>query len=220
MTTTTHLDRITVGNGALTEYEAFADLVGALDDEQWRAPTRCDGFQVRDVAGHVIGLAEDVAKGVPGSRTAEEEAATVRDDTPAQAAARLRAAVGSLRDLLAVLDDDAWNGPSPIPELTLGDGVLTLWYDTYVHADDVRDAIGAPSARGAGLGASVAYLARELTARGWGPATLTLDDLPAQPVGAGGPAVAGDPLEFVLVSTGRRDPGTLGLDGTVNIYAA
>ena len=59
------------------------------------APTRCDGFEVRDVAGHVIGLAEDVAKGVPGSRTAEEEAATVRDDTPARAADRLRAAVGS-----------------------------------------------------------------------------------------------------------------------------
>ena len=118
---------------------------------------------MRDVAGHVIGLAEDVAKGVPGSRTAEEEAATVRDDTPAQAADRLRAAVGSFRDLLAVLDDDAWNGPSPIAELSLGDGVLTLWYDTYVHADDIRDAIGAPSDRGAGLGASVAYLARELT---------------------------------------------------------
>ena len=159
MTTTSQFDRITVGNGALAEYEAFADLVAALDDAQWHAPTRCDGFEVRDVAGHVIGLAEDVAKGVPGSRTAEEEAATVRDDTPAQAGDRLRVAVGSLRDLLAVLDDDAWNGPSPIPELSLGDGVLTLWYDTYVHADDVRDAIGAPSDRGAGLGASIGYLA-------------------------------------------------------------
>ena len=220
MTTTSQLDRTTVGNGALAEYEAFADLVAALDDAQWHAPTRCDGFEVRDVAGHVIGLAEDVAKGVPGSRTAEEEAATVRDDTPAQAGDRLRAAVCSLRDLLAVLDDDAWNGPSPIAELSLGDGVLTLWYDTYVHADDVRDAIGAPSDRGAGLSASIAYLARELTTRGWGPATLALDDVPTHTVGGGGPTVAGDPLEFVLVATGRRDPGALGLDGTVNIYAA
>ena len=169
MTGTAQLDRSTVGRGALAEYEAFADLVAALDDAQWHAPTRCEGFDVRDVAGHVIGLAEDVAKGVPGSRTAEEEAATVRDDTPAHAADRLRAAVGSLRDLLAVLDDDAWNGPSPIPELTLGDGVLTLWYDTYVHADDIRDGIGAPSDRGAGLRASVAYLARELTAARMGP---------------------------------------------------
>ena len=110
--------------------------------------------------------------------------------------------------------------PSPIPELSLGDGVLTLWYDTYVHADDVRDAIGAPSDRGAGLGASIGYLARELTTRGWGPATLALDDVPTQTVGGGGPTVAGDPLEFVLVATGRRDPGALGLDATVNIYAA
>jgi uncharacterized protein (TIGR03083 family) len=219
MTTSLDLDRTTVGNGALAEYEAFADLVAALDAEQWHAASRCDGFEVRDVAGHVIGLAEDVAKGVPGSRTAEEEAATVRDDSPADAAARLRAAVGSLRDLFAVLDDDAWNGPSPIPELTLGDGVLTLWYDTYVHADDIRDAIGEPSDRGAGLDASVVYLARELSSRGWGPATLALEGVPTHTVGAGGRAVAGDPLEFVLVATGRLDPGALGLDQTVNIYA-
>jgi uncharacterized protein (TIGR03083 family) len=219
MTTSLDLDRTTVGNGALAEYEAFADLVAALDAEQWHAASRCDGFEVRDVAGHVIGLAEDVAKGVPGSRTAEEEAATVRDDSPADAAARLRAAVGSLRDLFAVLDDDAWNGPSPIPELTLGDGVLTLWYDTYVHADDIRDAIGEPSDRGAGLDASVVDLARELSSRGWGPATLALEGVPTHTVGAGGRAVAGDPLEFVLVATGRLDPGALGLDQTVNIYA-
>ena len=42
---------------------------------------------------------------------------------------------------------------------------------------------------------------------------------PPRPSARARPTVAGDPLEFVLVATGRRDPGTLGLDGTVNIYA-
>jgi uncharacterized protein (TIGR03083 family) len=218
MTSTTELDRGTVGAGAIAEYASFADLLESLSPDDWRAPTRCAGFEVRDVAGHVVGLAEDVAKGVPGSRTAEQEAATVRDDAPREAAARLRTAIDSLRALLAALDDAAWEGPSPVPELTLGHGVLTLWYDTYVHADDIRAAVGRPSARGAGLGASVAYLAEELERRGWGPATIAVDGVPPRPIGAGGPTITGDALEFVLVATGRADPASLGLDEHVNIY--
>jgi len=73
------LVRTDVARGVLDEYESFASLIESLDAKAWEAPTRCRGFQVRDVAGHVIGLAEDVAKGVPGSRNAEEEAASVRD---------------------------------------------------------------------------------------------------------------------------------------------
>ena len=139
------LVRTDVARGVLDEYESFAALVESLDAKAWATPTRCTGFEVRDVAGHVIGLAEDVVKGVPGSRNAEEEAASVRGDTPAQAAARLRAAIESLRPLLDALDDDMWNGPSGVPDLTFGRGVLTLWYDAFVHADDIRAALGRPS---------------------------------------------------------------------------
>jgi len=39
-------------------------------------------------------------------------------------------------------------------------------------------------------------------------------------VGAGkGRRITGDPLEFVLVATGRADPARIGLDPSVNIYA-
>ena len=65
------LERTDVARGVLTEYESFASLIESLDAKQWSAPTRCAGFEVRDVAGHVVGLAEDVAAGVPGSRNAE-----------------------------------------------------------------------------------------------------------------------------------------------------
>ena len=212
------LVRTDVARGVLDEYESFAALVESLDAKAWETPTRCTGFEVRDVAGHVIGLAEDVVKGVPGSRNAEEEAASVRGDTPAQAAARLRAVIESLRPLLDALDDDMWNGPSGVPDLTFGRGVLTLWYDTYVHADDVRAALGAASERGAGLAASVEYLAGELTAKGWGPATLALDGVARSDVGEGGREITGDPLQFVLVATGRADPATMGLAPGVSIY--
>ena len=217
MTITTHA-RTHIANGSLAEYDAFADLVEGLSEEQWNAAARCEGWQVRDVAGHVVGLAEDVAAGKPGSRNADEEAASVRHETPAGAAARLRAAVASFRALLDVIDDDAWAAPSGVPDLTLGDGVLTLWYDTYVHADDIRDAIGAPSERGAGLDATVYYHARELTARGWGPATLALDGTARYDIGDGGTEITGDALQFALVATGRADASTIGLDRGVNIY--
>jgi uncharacterized protein (TIGR03083 family) len=216
--TITTLSRTHIANGALAEYDAFADLVEGLTDKQWNAAARCDGWQVRDVAGHVVGLAEDTAAGVPGSRNADEEAASLRHETPVGAAARLRAAVMSVRALLDAIDDDAWAGPSGVPDLTLGDGVLTLWYDTYVHADDIRDAIGDASERGAGLDAAICYLAQQLTTRGWGPATLALHETGRYEIGDGGPEITGDALQFMLVATGRADASTMGLDPGVNIY--
>jgi uncharacterized protein (TIGR03083 family) len=212
------LERTDVARGALDEYEAFAALIEPLDAADWDAPTRCDGFLVRDVAGHVVGLAEDVAKGVPGSRNAEEEAASVRGDSPAEVAARLRTALDTIRPLLDALDDDMWNGPSGVPDLTFGRGVLTLWYDAFVHADDIRAALGRPSESGPGLAASVEYLAGELTTRDWGPATLALEGLPRHDVSGGGGEITGDPMQFVLVATGRAEPSTMGLETGVSIY--
>jgi uncharacterized protein (TIGR03083 family) len=219
MTTTTALPRIQVSQGLVKEYEAFAALVASLDESEWATPSRCAGFDVRDVAGHVIGLAEDTAAGKPGTRNAEEEAASVRGDAPAQAAARLTDALGPISALLDAADDAMWEAPVGVADLTLGQGVLLLWYDAYVHADDIRTAIGRPSERGDGLGASVAYLATELTTRGYGPATLALDGMPLDDVGSGGPEIEGDAHTFVLAATGRVDPATIGLDPSVNIYA-
>jgi uncharacterized protein (TIGR03083 family) len=216
---TTLLARTDIAQGLVDEYQAFASLVESLDATEWATPSRCEGFEVRDVAGHVIGLAEDVVKGVPGSRNAEEEAASVRGDTPAQAAARLRAAVEAVEPLLAALDDTMWNGPSGVPDLTFGAGVHLLWYDAFVHADDIRAAIGRPSETGPGLDASVEYLAGELETRGWGPATLALGGQARRDIGGGGREVNGEPMAFVLAATGRIDPATLDLDPDVNIYA-
>jgi uncharacterized protein (TIGR03083 family) len=217
---TTLLARTDIAQGLIDEYQAFAALVESLDTTEWTTPSRCEGFEVRDVAGHVIGLAEDVVKGVPGSRNAEEEAASVRGDTPAQAAARLRAVVEALEPLLAALDDTMWNGPSGVPDLTFGAGVHLLWYDAFVHADDIRAAIGRPSEIGPGLDASVEYLAGELESRGWGPATLALSGQARRDIGGGGREVSGEALAFVLAATGRIDPATLDLDPDVNIYAS
>jgi hypothetical protein len=143
-----------------------------------------------------------------------------RGRSPAELADELDADAKIAADLVAGFDDSTWNGPAPagIPG-TLGEGVEALWYDAYLHADDIRAAIGRSSERGPGLRASVSHVVDELERRGWGPATLALDGMPETNVGGGGGRrITGDALEFTLVATGRRDPSTLGLDASVNIY--
>jgi uncharacterized protein (TIGR03083 family) len=206
--------------GLLAEYEAFGALVRSLDDEQWEQPSRCSGWTVGDVARHAVGTATDVANGVAGSHTPDEEVAERKGRTPTEIADELETALVTLRNLASVIDENAWNGPSPVPDLTMRQGILVLIYDLYVHSDDITVAVGMPP-RGAGVGldASVEYLADQLQERGWGPATLALDGMEKTEIGGGGDPVTGDAKQFVLVATGREDPQKIGLDATVNIYA-
>lgn len=224
-----------IADGLVAEYGMFADLVETLSPAEWAAPSRCAGFDVRDVAGHVIGLAEDVAAGTPGSRNAEEEAASVRNDPPAEAARRLRTALDGITVLAPALTaDEVWNGPSGVPDLTMGEGVLLLWYDLFVHADDIRAAIGRPSVVDTpGMGAALVYLEQELTKRNWGPARVVFpeqhegfgaldirSDAGTDSTAPSGPVHRVQALPFILAATGRLDPTVIGLDPTVNIYAA
>jgi uncharacterized protein (TIGR03083 family) len=208
-----------IANNILVAYEAFAQMIESLDAKAWQAPTRCTGWSVCDVAGHVVGLATDSASGDPGGRTPDEHAAALRDRSPQDLATQLRASVAGLHAFLEALDETAWSGPSPVPDRTLTEAVAGLWFDTYLHDDDVRAALRIDHERGATLAFAVAVLAETLARRGWGPATLELDGTPPVDVGAGGPKVTGDPYQFVLVASGRADPATMGLDPTVNIYA-
>jgi hypothetical protein len=121
---------------------------------------------------------------------------------------------------MAAFDDEAWNGPAPAGvAATIGVGIEALFYDAYLHGDDIRAAIGRPSAAGPGLHAAVHHVAGILTDRGWKPATLALDGIGEVPISGGGAKINGAPLPFVLAATGRADPAPLGLAADVNIYA-
>ena len=220
--------------------QSFADLgvsdavARALAARGVTAPFEVQRSVVPDVlAGHDVlvqsptGSGKTLAFGVPLVDIVQAEdaraAALVLVPTrelAGQVADELRdlAAAGSAT--LAAIDDEAWKSPAPAGILpTLGDGVEALWYDAWLHADDIRAAAGLPAERSAGLRASVIHLAALLEAGGWGPATLALDGVEEVPVGSGsGRRVTGDPHQFVLVATGRADPATLGLDETANVY--
>lgn len=77
--------------GLRTEYRRFANLIAGLDRAVWTAPTRCTRWEVRDVSAHVVGQLVDTVSGKVGSRTADEQAAGLREGTPAELASLLRA---------------------------------------------------------------------------------------------------------------------------------
>jgi uncharacterized protein (TIGR03083 family) len=213
------LTRQQVVQGTVDEWELFAELIAGLDEAQWTAPTRCEGWEVRDVAAHVVGTVCDAVVGKVGHRSPEQEAAEGRHLAPREMAAELRRAAAKLGELLAALDDAAWAGPSPSPDFSMGEGVLALWQEAWLHADDIRAACGLPSVHGTGLPATAEFVAGRLAKREWGPARLALHGLAELSVGtANGRVVTADPHRFVMVATGRADAAELGLEPSVNIY--
>lgn len=206
------LPRTEVVRGLTDELARFRELVRSLDEGELRAPTRCAGWSVGDTAAHVAGTLADIIAGrLEGLGTPEVTQRAVderRGRTGDELADELEQVTKVGSDILGSFDDDAWNGPGPAGvNGTLGYGVESLWYDAYLHGDDIRAAIGKPSVYGPGLRASVSHVADTLAMQDWpGQVPVGLDSRPEEM------------FAFVLAGTGRADPATIGLDETVNIY--
>lgn len=211
-------DRGRTITGLLDEYRRFAELIGGLDVSDWTRETRCIGWQVRDVASHVVGQAADTVNGTIGSRTPDDQAAALRGESPFALAARLRAAVDSVARLATVFDDAVWSAPSPVPGLTLGQGVHALAHDAYLHGDDIRAALGLPFDAGPGLQASLDFVLGTLQRDHAAAADPAVARLLAVPSERFEHRTGMAPHDFLLAATGRCDPARLGLPGRVNIY--
>ena len=158
------------------------------------------------MARHVVGSMADVAAGrLDGlgtpevtKREVDERAGRSAEQLADECAEVRRAAAG----LLPVFDDAAWAAAAPGGyEGTLGDGVEALWYDTWLHGDDIRAATGRPSVQGDGMQSAVSHVRFELAKRGWE------GDVPEQGDAA---------FTFILAATGRASSGP---DGPIDIYA-
>jgi uncharacterized protein (TIGR03083 family) len=204
--------------GLLDEYRSFAELIGSLQGPDWSRETRCTGWQVRDVAGHVVGQAVDTVSGAIGTRTPDQQAAALRGESPTALAAQLRTATDSIARLAPVFDDTTWSAPSPVAGLTLGQGIHALHHDAYLHGDDIRAAVGLPFDAGPSLHASLDFVLGALQrddAAAAEPAVAQLLTLPADQFSEQTGIAVHD---FLLAATGRRDPATMRLPDIVNIY--
>jgi uncharacterized protein (TIGR03083 family) len=206
------LPRTEVVGGWTEEMGRFTELIRALDETELATPTRCEGWTVGDTAAHVAGTLADITGGrFEGLGTPEVTQRAVderRGNTAAQLADELDEVTKVGGDILGSFDDEAWSGPAPAGVTgTLGYGVEALWYDAYLHGEDIRTALGKPPTYGSGLRASVSHVVDTLEMQGWtGTVPVGLDSDPKEQ------------LAFVLAGTGRADPKTIGLDETVNIY--
>ena len=111
--------------------------------------------------------------------------------SPSELAAECRETRDSAGALLPAFDDAAWAGPAPGGyDGTLGEAIEALWYDAYVHADDIRHAVGMPTEPGPGLGAATSHVLALLEKLGWNGEI---------------PDGSGEAHQFVLAATGRAE---------------
>jgi len=209
----------------IAEYGAFAALLGTLSAEQWASPSRCADWRVADVAAHVVGQLSDVTAfrlddlGSPD--VTARQVAERRGSNPHELADELRSSAKTATDLVEGFDEVAYETEGPQANgQTLGFGLESLWFDTYLHSDDIRAALGHSTTSKTGLAPSVSHISAVLSQQEWTPATIRLTGLDEFLVSGGdsGLLISGDPMQFILVSTGRADPASMGLDPAVNIY--
>lgn len=114
------------------ERRALADLAESLTDEQWDAPSLCEGWRVRDVVGHVNAVAKISFPGliVGVVRNGLNADRYLADDGRRQGA-RPRA------ELIADLRANASSRALP-PTIKPDD----LFSDVLVHEQDIRRALG------------------------------------------------------------------------------
>lgn len=204
--------------GLSASWSAFGDLAATASPRNWDAPTRCEGWAVRDVAAHVTGQAIDIASGRVPPGSPAEQATAHRARTPLDMARTLADTVPPVLDLLGSASD-AWDDPQRLVSgRTIAGSSVALWHDTVVHLDDIRDALGQPPVPAHDLLACVAHLTHTLRRR----AVRFAFDLPGLGVirsGEHARPLACSVHDFVLVATGRQDPSTIGAPPTINVYA-
>ena len=131
----------------------------SLTDEQWRTPSRCDGWTAQDVIAHLVdvngfwnlsigsGLAGEPTRFLVGFDPKATPAALVeaaRSQTPAETHARLVESHRALKELVGGLDDAGWCTLAEAPPGHLPIRLLVhhgLW-DAWVHERDVLLPLG------------------------------------------------------------------------------
>ncbi|MGW0179716.1 maleylpyruvate isomerase family mycothiol-dependent enzyme [Nocardia sp. NPDC003345] len=168
------------------QFDALADLVADLPEQQWRTPSPLPGWTVFDVIGHVIGtesmlLGEKPPAGDP--RVPDVDVATlphVRNEIGkfneiwlqrlrplpgAQLFELFREVTARRRAALAGMDEAAWlaPGPSPVGEVPYARFMRVRLFDCWMHELDIADALAVEVAEGGTRGdAAFAEFAQSL----------------------------------------------------------
>ena len=228
-----------VGRACIRQRERLLATFAGLDDDAWRAPSRCEGWTVQDVASHLdtvdrfwafsiaAGLAGTPTKALVGFDPKATPAALVDaagSPPPSETLARLTESTTELIAAIGALQGDQWSATaeSPAGHVPIRLVVHHALWDCWVHERDVAVPLGLPLVEEpdevlpslryvAGLGPAFA-----VTLGAAGPATLVLE--------------TSDPEAWVVVEVTDRvdvhggpapaDPTLLVRDGAVPLLEA
>jgi len=164
-------DRGRNGMAALAEtWGSLAEVCRDLDTAQWLRPTACPGWSVQDQLSHLIGIERSLL-GEAGPDWDEPLGDHVRnafaqDNEPWIAARRSWSGQAVLDEFVAVTDlrlatleqltEEGWGhvGPTIVGEVAYADFMRTRVFDSWVHEQDVRQALGRPGGSG-GLASAI-----------------------------------------------------------------
>ena len=225
------LDRDAARRLATTEYDRFRLLLSDLDPPDWARPTDCPEWDVRAIAGHVLGMAEMVAsvrQFVAQNVGASRAGGGIDALTGLQVRGRARLTPPEVYERFAAVAPRAVRGRRRLSRLigrftlpedqVVGDRTerwtfgflfdVVLTRDTWMHRVDIARATGRePVLTADHDGVLVADVVAEWAQRHARPHRLRLSG-PAGgswSVGAGGPEMELDAVEFCRVLSGRGE---------------
>src|SRR6185437_404852 len=159
----TVLDKSDVLSGLFGTWDNLEELLGGLSEQQWRAPTPLPGWCVHDVVAHMIGT-ESSLQGIspPHADVDLSTLGHVRNDVGAANEAwvrhlssdpgvvllqRFRSITAERRERLIAMPVDDWNAPTPTPVgvESFGRFMRVRLFDCWMHEQDIRDGVRAPS---------------------------------------------------------------------------
>ncbi|WP_214406188.1 maleylpyruvate isomerase family mycothiol-dependent enzyme [Pseudonocardia lacus] len=134
----------------LRQRRRLAEVLAALDPDQWSIPTRCARWSVRDVVVHLVGINELWQASIAGARAGEPTrlfrsfdpvvtpallVEAVPGWTPSHALARFVETTDALAAAVAGLDDEGWSliGESPLGHVELRLVATHALWDGWIH---------------------------------------------------------------------------------------
>jgi uncharacterized protein (TIGR03083 family) len=220
---------------AATEYDRVAALLDQLEPAHWAAATDCPGWDVRAMAGHMLGMAQMVATEAEMERqqVASHEAAAQSGISALDALTTLQVEQNADLDTADLVRQMRTVGPqaassrrqtpaevrdSTMAEMQDVGGTLEPWTfgyllgiiltrDPFMHRIDIARATGVPLALSPGHeGVLVDDVVREWAGRHGRPFSLELTGIAGGHWGAGGgDHISMDALEFCRTLSGRQE---------------
>ncbi|HEY5155941.1 MAG TPA: maleylpyruvate isomerase family mycothiol-dependent enzyme [Acidimicrobiales bacterium] len=151
-----------VGNPALPllrQRERLAGMLADLDDAQWGAASRCDGWSVQDVIAHLVGTNQFWALSIVCSRqgaptrflttfdpvaTPEQMVEAVRGQPPAETLVQFVETNAAIGEALVSTSDAEWQAAAegPLGHIPLCAVVAHALWDSWIHERDIVMPLG------------------------------------------------------------------------------